>query len=270
VFSRSRDRHRRKDAAGEPELIRPYEHWHPAAQHDLDGSGQLNWPEFEKHRAAVKKQLLGQFDKDRNGRLLGPEREEANDWLRRSIHVRGRQRRPWRIARWDDNDDGKLDPHEQRRREAWLARQQQAKQRQDELNVWDTNKDGTIDLQERAVMAAELKRREAQRQARIRRWDRDGDGKLNEKETYVMERCEPGDPRRKRDLLKHFDRNRDGKLDQKERTTVEQHFAREYDREQHQRMLRRYDKNRDGKLDEKERALMAADRRKQAAQDDRK
>ena len=247
-------------------FVRCYEHWWMAKGHDLDNSGALNWPEAEKYRAAIKQDLLKRYDRDKNGRLLGPERVQANDYLRQRIYVRGRARLPWAVAHWDANNNNKLDEHEKLARDAWYKKQAQEKRRQDLLALWDANKNGRLDPDERAIMADAKLKAEQERLALLKRWDRDRDGKLNEKERYVMGKCS-FDPRhgRVRHLLSRFDRNRNGKLDRKETKTMEEYYSKQYDQAHHQRMLRQYDKNRDGKLDARERAIMDADQKKRAA-----
>ena len=261
-FYASREAHRLQIQGKDPGkavfFVRTFEHWSSgkALKSDADGSGRLNWPEIIKYREGIRNQLLARHDRDRNGKLFGPERENANDQLRRDVRVPGRRWRPWRIARWDEDDDGKLDIDEQRDHDVWLKKQAEKKQAHDDLVQWDLNKDGKLDADEKAARDAEIKRRAEEQAARLKKWDRNGDGALDEEETYLADQCNVSDPRRTRRLMGRFDRDRDGKITGKEENEMIAHYTREYAQHKRKQMLRRWDKNHDGRLDSRERAVM--------------
>jgi len=73
-------------AAAKPgSFVRKYEPWRDARAHDADGNGRLNWPEAERYRQAMRKRLLGRFDRNGDGKITGPERDAANAVLGRGL-----------------------------------------------------------------------------------------------------------------------------------------------------------------------------------------
>ncbi len=105
------------DAKRTDGFVRGCDDWSAALTHDQDGNGRLNWAEAEGYRLSMRKRLLVQFDGDSDGKLAGPERQAANEFLRR-----GGIRRPAQDSRkqWDTDGDGKLND---KQREAAAARQ---------------------------------------------------------------------------------------------------------------------------------------------------
>jgi len=250
-------------AKGNPgSFVRAYENWWEARKYDLDGNDELNWPEATKYRKALQAKLRHRFDKDKNGKLIGPENDEANNYLAQRINIPGRRKVPWTIDHWDTNRNGKLDAHEEKARKDYYRREAEAKKRQDELVQWDMNKNGKLDAEEREAMESYRKEEKRRREEMLKRWDKDGDGRLSDKERYVMSRVQQAT--RQRHLMRRYDKNRDGKLNDKESQEVEKYYTDEYEKKERQARLRKYDKNHDGKLDARERALMEAHRRQQA------
>jgi len=58
-------------------LIQPFEKWTTAIAFDKDKNGTLDWFEFEAYRQAMRAAVLAGFDKNKDGKLTGPEREAA-------------------------------------------------------------------------------------------------------------------------------------------------------------------------------------------------
>jgi len=265
-------------------FVRSYDRWDSAAAHDLDKSGKLNWPEAEKYRLGVQALVLSRFDKDKDGKLAGAERDAANRMLARGLPRE--RRRAWTITRWDRDKDGKISDEERvsmdadrdqwrKRQEEWTRRwdadkdgklgreelETAAKSMREEyekklLDKWDANKDGQLDDDERQAMRdAWQKRMAEQMDARLlRRHDKDGDGKLNEDEQAAAdaERAK-WDKRREEwqkraeEWRKRLDTDGDGKVSDEERRAVFEKARAEWDRRR-----KEMDTDGDGKVSREE------------------
>jgi len=58
-------------------LILPFEKWATAIAFDKDKNGTLDWFEFEVYRQAMRTAVLAGFDKNKDGKLTGDERDAA-------------------------------------------------------------------------------------------------------------------------------------------------------------------------------------------------
>jgi Ca2+-binding EF-hand superfamily protein len=123
------------------------------------------------------------------------------------------------------------------------------------LEKYDTNKNGTIDPDEQAVLDRD---REARRAEFMKRFDTDGDGQLSEAEKEAarqelgrMGRGHRGGEMMRGRILEKYDTNKNGTLDPDEKAAFER------DREaRHAEMVKRFDTDGDGKLSESERQAM--------------
>lgn len=177
------------------------------------------------------------------------------------------------LKRFDKNGDGRLDDDE--RADAKEAMMQENLDRQmarinagapgggerfraQALALFDQNKDGQLDENERA---------EAQRFAEARRdpgaalgeltkrFDTNGDGRLDaeergQAEAFLAELRAYGANRIRSELLRQFDRNADGKIDDGEMETLEKTVRPRIEASPLQR--RQYDTNADQKIDDAE------------------
>lgn len=75
---------------------------------------------------------------------------------------------------------------------------------QEELEKFDTDKDGKLSKEER----------EAARAAREKEFDKDGDGKLNDEERKAMREA------REKKMIEKFDKDGDGKLSDEEKKAI--------------------------------------------------
>ncbi|KKM71307.1 hypothetical protein LCGC14_1431990, partial [marine sediment metagenome] len=143
-------------------FVRSYDRWEVAVVHDADKSVKLSWPEAEKYRLAVKKRVLRLFDKNKDGKLLGAERDQANAYLARglrgmsgrlgSLMSRGGGMFGQGLTRqYDTNKDGKLDDSERAAMQEGLRKRAEQYRRNWELRRYDTNKDGKLDEKEIAA-----------------------------------------------------------------------------------------------------------------------
>ncbi|QSQ22518.1 EF-hand domain-containing protein [Pyxidicoccus parkwayensis] len=148
--------------------------------------------------------------------------------------------------------------------------------RQEVLDKYDTDGDGTLSRAEFAELRADLgERRDTVRprlaalRQRARHWafwrvrwafDEDGNGKLDAAERAALvdameARCE----RLRDERLEKFDANGDGKLDATERQAARQAVLAKW-REKHQALVAEYDTNGNGVLDDGERVALRQDR----------
>ncbi len=194
-----------------------YDRSNLAAAHDLDKSGKLNWPEAEKYRLAVKAMVLTRYDRDKDGKLTGKERDAANKMLARGL--RRPRGRGWSRNRWDRNRDGKMDAEET---QTMQAEQAKWKQRQaDWTHKWDADEDGKLSAEERQA-AAKAMRADYQKK-RLEKWDANKDGKLDDEETKAMRESARKRMAERMDkwLLRRNDKDGDGKLNADEQAAAD-------------------------------------------------
>ena len=266
-------------AAGRPKsLVRAYDPWDAAMVCDKDSNRKLNWPEWEQYRLGVRRQVLAVADKDKDGKLLGEERDAANRYLAAGMRPPGRtaarrgegspgggrnsrQRRQEMLTRYDADKDGKLSEEERKAMVKDHAERQ-------ELIRRDRNRDGRVDEQEAAAAAAERARlrgqieQARQRQLeRLQKYDTNGDGELDGEELRPMF----AEMRRQREL-RRYDSNNDGVLDEQETAARdagrERMRRRAEERRQLEQELRaKHDAAKDGALSREERRAMFAEMR---------
>jgi len=58
-------------------LIQSFEKWETAVAFDKDKNSTLDWVEFDAYREAMRDAVLAAFDKNRDNKLIGIERDEA-------------------------------------------------------------------------------------------------------------------------------------------------------------------------------------------------
>ena len=66
-------------------FVRKCDRWNSAIRYDADESGQLNWPEAEKYRKETRRLVLSRYDRNRDGKLTGSERDDANALLAQGL-----------------------------------------------------------------------------------------------------------------------------------------------------------------------------------------
>lgn len=96
--------------------------------------------------------------------------------------------------RFDDDDDGVLDPDERGRAQEWMrARQREHERRL--IERFDADGDGRLSLRERQLARTRLRQdAEERRAALIKRYDRDGNGKLTGRELAAARADAAGRP----------------------------------------------------------------------------
>lgn len=161
------------------------------AEYDTNKDGQLSDEEieaakdkvFEHFKAEAKKynkQVLGQYDLDKNGKLDDTKKEgKADSELGMFMKFIAWQEQGWQIqqtliTKFDKNGDGQLTGDEAR--QAMLPRMEMEYDRSLTLlfKDCDKNNDGKFDAQELA----------AAKQLATKKYDRDGNGKVDPRESF--------------------------------------------------------------------------------------
>lgn len=68
-------------------FLRGSEHWSEAVYFDTSGDGRLTFAEAWRYLGARRRQLVGRFDANTDGRLDEDERAEANRWLQKDLYA---------------------------------------------------------------------------------------------------------------------------------------------------------------------------------------
>ena len=123
--------------------------------------------------------LLEKYDTNKNG-TIDPDEQAAIDRDREA-------RRAEFIKRFDTDGDGQLSDAEKEAARQQFPRMGHSRHGGEMhgrmLEKYDTNKNGTLDPEEKAAFERD---REARRAEMMRRFDTDGDGKLSESERQAM------------------------------------------------------------------------------------
>ena len=268
------------DRAKSDPFVRKFDRWEAILPYDKDANGTIDWFEADAYRLGLREKVLAAHDKNKDGRLIGPERNEASralargqvgtslpasPWSAMPEAIFGAGGRPgagrtWRdamqppqdeqarkewFARWDTNGDSSISDDERQAMREELRRQWREGQHRRRLEQWDANRDGKLDEQERAAMEkADAERRAQLDQTRrewVRIWDTDGDGQLSEAESAAMtDRIR----RRIERARPELDADGDGQISREE-------VGRYWDNVQ-----KKYDADGDGQLNEAERRRM--------------
>jgi len=298
-------------------FVRKFDRWKALLAFDKNRNGHVDWFEAEAYRKNVRQRVLSAFDANRDGWLTGPERQAANEMLSagrlpgrspvlaKPVIIRvptsapaGEQpseqpddaatemrERMLRLrqkvfAKYDTNDDGKIDADERGAMMDSVATDAQAEIDQLEAQKWDADGDGELNEQETAEMEAALAQRKLRDQRAgdlrtLQRWDANGDGELNEQETDAMNEARQRQQAarqswRERSDLQMFDLDGDGQLDEQERLMADAEavrrdiYAKVATRRDNRRQtwqttmaqwrLRNFDADRDGQINEQEQA----------------
>ena len=155
------------------------------------------------------------------------------------------------LARFDTNRDGTLDVAERAAmKQSILQRMQPA--RDARFKQYDLNKNGLLDDDERQVMQQDRRMlHERVEKWALERYDANRNGVLDPAEQQARKAArEEWVSQKKSQILETFDANKNGTLDPAERAVIHQKTD-----AARQAALDMYDSNRDGRLDEAERAV---------------
>jgi Ca2+-binding EF-hand superfamily protein len=243
-------------------FVRKYDDFDRMLPFDKDKNGSLDWFEARAYREDLRKRVFAAFDANKDGKLIGEERDKANRLLA-SGRVPAAPSRGGgvfgglmgggpgpdaeAIKRFDKNGDGRISGDE--RREMFRARIEQ--QQAEALAKFDANDDGKLDEKEQQAL-----REDRQNRIMVRMFDKDRDGKFDEKETAEMEAALAKWREQRAEwevaraaLVKKHDKDGDGQLTGEERRAAWRD-ARE------QWASKAFDADGDGKLSEQEAASM--------------
>ena len=248
----------------EKTFARKFDSWRTLITFDKDKNGKIDWNEAGAYRHETRQKVMGSFDKNKDGKLLGDERTAANKALaagRLSLGsvsaVREARRAQWRaemLKRYDIDKDGKLNKAEEaKRREAYERARREREERyrrERELREHDADKDGKLDTKESAARDADRADRERRKKEFMKKYDTNGDGHI------TGEEWKEAGPAMREAIRKYhtdkFDKNKDGELDEAEKAEMQKDHDRRRQEGRSRYELERFDKNKDGKLDEEE------------------
>lgn len=253
-------------------FVRAYDAWPTMKLFDKNRNSALDWFEVDQYRRSVRKAVLGQFDKDKNSRLTGEERDAANKLLAAG-----------RTPKLDLPKTGSTPNVQTQPRPGGLGQRIQ----------WDLDGDGKFSDEERKVYQKKMRERYAEMQKEyIRKYDKDGDGKVTGDEWKAanearMKAWREQNPeaaklydermakykKQQEEQIRKYDKNGDGKLTGSEWDGVreEQMEAwKQRDPEGYERYQKRmadyvkqHDSDGDGKLSTEERQAAYAKQREQ-------
>ena len=225
---------------------------------DKNRNKTIDWFEAKDYRLDLRQRVLAAYDANKDGKLVGLERDKANRALAagkvpprqssRPVLSMLQPPGPEAVKAHDADKDGKLSPEE--RGAMWRGRLEE--RRADLLRKYDTNSNGELDEDEVRAITKEMTDRWT-----LRRFDKDGDGRLSETESAAAEeataqwrgRFQEWSQRAKELTAKH-DADGDGKLNPEERRAMWQEMRGQW-------MTRRFDKDGDGKLNPQEADALA-------------
>ncbi len=276
------------DKARDDGFVRRFDTWKGMLAFDKDSNNTIDWFEADAYRSDVRKRVLLVYDANKDGRLKDKERESANKALSagklskvskksgtlkvgkvrgRPSDTRGGGSRPSvrtgpLIIRSVGGGQGSVTI-------GGSAAVGQLSQEM-RLRMFDKNKDGKLDNDEKAAMAKwekDSKKRREEWARKAAKWqklndklrkkhDKNGDGQLDEAErkAYYEEY-------RKRAKIVQWDKDGDGQLSDAERQEMEAKQAEWKKRAEESRrkwMLQQWDKDKDGQMSEEETAAMEA------------
>jgi Ca2+-binding EF-hand superfamily protein len=224
-------------------FVRKFDTWSGMLAFDKNSNKTLDWFEADAYRNDIRRRVLAAFDSDKDKKLLGKERQAANRTLAAgkvpgaagragaaggAVWRRGQMSEAMRLRMFDKNRDGKLDTDEKAAADKWLADSEKRR------------KEYAVRAERWRKLNDELRKKH----------DIDGDGKLDadERKAYYEEY-------RQRAKIVQWDADGDGKLSDAERKEMETKQAEWKKRAEESRrkwMLQRWDKDKDGKLSEEE------------------
>jgi Ca2+-binding EF-hand superfamily protein len=204
------------DARRDDGFVQKFDRWAAIKAHDKNNNSKIDWFEARDYREDIRKKLLAACDENKDGRLLGTERGEAQKLLLsgrldRPRGGRGNAGIPEELVKKHDADgDGKLTGQER-----VAAFREWGEQRRREMEApFDTDGDGQLSDEERAAMRDKMREDAQQRREEwIAEHDTDGDGELSRAERQAMRR--ENDPMF-RALSGRFDADGDGVLSEEE------------------------------------------------------
>jgi len=242
---------------GAPAFARRFDRWRSMLAFDKNGNKTIDWFEAHAYRRDIRARVLGAYDKNKDSRLVGKEREAAVAALsagkvppkqtdRRLVITGGAKipklPLPGRTGSvggapvLPGRDAAKSPPPE------WMKR-------------FDANKDGRLSTEERRTLIDAIRHR-ADEKKFFREFDRNGDGEFSDEEKEDAIRAVR--ERQRAQFLEKHDINGDGKLDEKERAALRAERGGQFRQVLERWKLRDFDADGNGKIDEAEQAEVKA------------
>lgn len=147
------------EAAAPNSFMRPFDHFQAMLAFDKNGNRTIDWFEAEAYRQNVRQRVLKQFDADKDGQLVGSERDAANAVLAKGpLTVETASSRPasapadsTAVSRDGTPPGATSQPADPQRQErmAEQRRQMRESQRQFQLRHFDADGDGQLSQQEK-------------------------------------------------------------------------------------------------------------------------
>lgn len=274
-------------AASEP-FARKFDSWTTLKAFDRNGNGTIDWFEADGYRKALRDAVMLTYDKDKDGKLAGEERELASKDL--TAGKAPRVSLPRRERPVGPGGEAPAQPGEGRGDRGGDRGGRTDEQRAEELKKFDKDGDGSLNDEERGAARAarieewrkanpeeaarwdERRAEETKRREEFaKKYDKDGNGELSDEERREGFRVE-GEARiaawreanpeaaarfdkAREEFTKKHDKDGDGKLSEEERNAG---FAamREEGRKKWDELSKKYDENGDGELSREERAKL--------------
>ncbi|MBI5722776.1 MAG: hypothetical protein HZA50_02375 [Planctomycetes bacterium] len=235
-------------------FVQPFDTWRALLAHDKNSNSMIDWFEADAYRQAFRKQIMDKFDADKDGKLAGQERTDANLFLsggKTSVIAAsgpadtvawtgggGERGQKWGrkrggetvedpMKKYDANSDGQLSDEER----AAMGKAIQEKWQKQTLQKYDKDGDGKLSDEERGEMRKEMRKEGAAWQEmgekfKLQVFDADGDGKLDEKETASTKEFEKQmQDMGKKVELRFWDLNGDGQITPEERKELQKQWA---------------------------------------------
>ncbi|MBE3123786.1 MAG: hypothetical protein IMZ65_03195, partial [Planctomycetes bacterium] len=183
-----------KAAAGQRRsFVRPCDRWELAAAYNRPRTGRLTWQQALEYRRSVQKRVLALFDRDKDGKLAGAERDLANAYLNGRSYRLSASSLPAAEAATQPGEGGVADPAAGQPF-TWEDCHASYEALRDEFNRrslidFDQDHDGQLDDEERRAMADEYLHQEKlwKDYWDVVRWDADRNGQLDANEVAAKD-----------------------------------------------------------------------------------
>lgn len=255
-------------------FVQPFDNFPAMLGYDGNANGTIDWTEAERYRQNLRWLVLGRFDTDRNGRLMGPEREQANRALvagQINPAQRGQDPRlrgmPTGPAPGETLIVGQEQPGSEAGPGAAGGDPQDTGRmsREDMVARYDTDGDGQLTGEERREAFRAMA--EQRRRQMVEQYDTDGDGELNEAEQQAAREAmrEQMQQRARQWRESRMDTDGDGQVSEAERAAAEAERAQQQTfRSSMETGL--FDTNGDGEVTDEERQQVGQQLRQQFSQ----
>ncbi len=264
------------DAAKPKPFVRKFDSWAALVKFDKDHNATVDWFEADAYRRALAARIVAEFDKNKDGRLMGEERTAANLALAAGkvpavAPTTQPARSPAAVLPLPSGPDA--DPFGLAGTGAGATgagagagggagiRTRIADMRDRVMKEYDKDGDGQLSDAEREAMREAFRQRMTEQRDRwmVRQYDKNGDGKLDDTERAAADKARAEAraqwEQRRAAFIKEHDTDGDGTLSEEERRAMAEKL-REQVRAQVRTWTQPWDTDADGKLSDTERQAM--------------